>query len=104
MYSWYQMKYYFREGDPDCAKCDEAIKRLEALSCEGGCNTKFNGFHRVDMDAEPPVEEGCEFTKVPTFVYHGKKLYEAKGGETVEDWLSILNTVTSLTGPSHSEL
>jgi|GEM_PF-5578338 len=97
MYSWYAPKYYYKEGDPQCELADQAIANVTK-----DCGCKSAQFHRVNMVENPPVDKGCEFTNVPTFVYHGEKIYEAKGDETLQDWERIISLIVALTKPSSS--
>ena len=101
MYSWYATKFYYKEGDPLCEKAEQAIKNVEANMCNC-CHSA--SFHRVNIIDHPPVDQGCEFTNVPTFVFRGKKIYEAKGDETVEDFERVVSVIIAMTNPSNPDI
>ena len=101
MYSWYATKFYYKEGDPLCEKAEQAIKNVEANQCTC-CHSA--SFHRVNVIDNPPVDRGCEFSKVPTFVFRGKKVYEAKGDETVEDFERVVSVIIAMTNPSNPDI
>ena len=100
MYSWYAPKFYYKEGDPLCELAEQAIKNLT----ENGCGCNAGAFHRVNVIDHPPVDEGCEFERVPAFIYHGEKIYEAHGDETLKDFERIIALIIALTKPTSSGL
>ena len=97
MYSFYAIHYYYKAGDPLCDKANAAIDRLTKRE-----DVRFNvgGLTRINIDEHPPVDEGCSFTNVPTFVSHGQVIYEAKGDESEEDWEKLILLMLNLAGPS----
>ena len=101
MYSWYATKFYYKEGDPLCEKAEQAIKNVEARQCACAHSASF---HRVNIIDHPPVDQGCEFTNVPTFVFRGKKIYEAKGDETVEDFERVVTVIVAMTNPANPDI
>ena len=99
MYSWYAAKFYYKEGDPLCEKAEQAIKNLTGCDCRQSAS-----FHRVNVIDHPPVDKGCEFERVPAFVFHGQKVYEAKGDETVEDFERVISVIIAMSNPSVSSI
>ena len=98
LYSWYQAKIYYSDGDPLCEKVFRILDRLKTTRPRG----TFAGYQRYNMIMDPPVDRGCEFTKVPAIIFQGEKVFEARGDETDEELEKVLSAVLEMTNPANN--
>ena len=97
MYNWYSAKLYYKDGDPLCERTMAIIKKLKDRRPAG--NTA--GINVYNMALNPPVDRGCEFERVPAIIYHGQKMFEARGDETDEELERIISYILDYTSPSN---